>query len=241
VPDEIFANPKLAQIYDAFDGVRNDLDHYVAMVDEFAAKSVLDVGCGTGTLATILAANGVEVTGVDPAEASIAIARTKPGAERVNWIVGDVTSLPPGQVDLALMTGNVAQVFLTDDDWSANLVALRRALAPEAKLVFEVRDPSRRAWQEWNRDASYTKINVAGVGEVAGWVDLVEVSLPLVSFEHTYQFDDGTVVTSQSTLRFRERDEIEASLVKAGYGVLDIRDAPDRPGKEFVFVCGPVV
>ena len=46
---------------------------------------------------------------------------------------------------------------------------------------------------------------------------------------------DGAVVTSDSTLRFRERDEVEATLTSLGYAVAEVRDAPDRPGREFVF------
>ena len=64
------------------------------------------------------------------------------------------------------------------------------------------------------------------------------MSLPFVSFRHTYRFRaDGTVVTSDSTLRFRSRAELETSLVTQGYRVLDVREAPDRPGREFVFIA----
>jgi SAM-dependent methyltransferase len=237
VPDAIFADPRLAPLYDAFDGDRSDLDHYVAMVDEFDALSVLDVGCGTGTLACLLAAKGIKVVGVDAAEASLAVARLKPQSSGVQWILGEATSLPPLQADLATMTGNAAQVFLTDDEWYATLVSIRHALRPTGRLVFEARDPSRRAWERWNRDTSWCRRNVAGVGSVETWVQVTDVTLPLVSFTHTYVFDDGTIVTSDSTLRFRDRDELAASLHHGGYRVLDIRDAPDRPGHEFVFVA----
>ena len=44
------------------------------------------------------------------------------------------------------------------------------------------------------------------------------------------------MITSDSTLRFRDRGELEASLAAAGYRVLDVREAPDRPGREFVFI-----
>ena len=58
----------------------------------------------------------------------------------------------------------------------------------------------------------------------------------LVSFRSTTVFaSDGVVLTSESTLRFRERDEVEAALVAHGYAVDEIRDAPDRPGRELVF------
>jgi hypothetical protein len=55
---------------------------------------------------------------------------------------------------------------------------------------------------------------------------------------YTYTFlANGAVVTSDSTLRFRSRDEVEASLVARGYRVLNVREAPDRPGHEFVFIA----
>lgn len=74
------------------------------------------------------------------------------------------------------------------------------------------------------------------MGEVESWVELTDVSGPLVSFRWTWVFaSDGQVLTSDSTLRFRERDEVETVLIAHGYAVRDIRDAPDRPGREFVF------
>jgi SAM-dependent methyltransferase len=122
--DVLFAEPRLAEVYDPLDADRSDLDVYAALVDELGARSVLDVGCGTGTFACLLAERGKEVTGVDPAAASLAVARGKPGADRVRWLIGDATTLPPLQVDLVTMTGNVAQVFLTDE------AGRRRCAAP---------------------------------------------------------------------------------------------------------------
>jgi len=119
VPDAIFAERRLAELYDPLDPDRSDLDVYAAMAGEFGARSVLDIGCGTGTLACLLAGRGLEVTGIDPASASLAVARRKPGADRVRWVHTDAASLPPLQADLAVMTGNVAQVFVAGEDWAA--------------------------------------------------------------------------------------------------------------------------
>jgi hypothetical protein len=47
----------------------------------------------------------------------------------------------------------------------------------------------------------------------------------------------GEVMTSVSTLRFRHRDEVTASLRAAGYLVDEVRQAPDRPGRELVFIA----
>jgi hypothetical protein len=63
------------------------------------------------------------------------------------------------------------------------------------------------------------------------------VNLPFVSFRYTYTFlADGAAITSDSTLRFRSRRELESSLAAQGYRVLEVREAPDRPGHEFVFI-----
>ena len=83
MPDPTFAVPRLAAIYDAVDDDRTDLDAYVAIVEELAATVVLDIGCGTGTLACRLPRRGRDVIAVDPAAASLAVAEHKPGAEHV--------------------------------------------------------------------------------------------------------------------------------------------------------------
>lgn len=54
-------------------------------------------------------------------------------------------------------------------------------------------------------------------------MEFTDVSLPMVSFRHSYRFDDGDVMTSDSTLRFRERAEIAAALAASGFHTQDVR------------------
>ena len=286
VPDAIFDHPRLAKVYDAFDGPRDDLAAYLAIAGELGADRVLDVGCGTGCLAILLAAAGRTVIAADPAAASLEVARAKDGSAAVTWIQADAAGLPPGPdlagpdlagpdlagpdlagpdlagpdlagtdlagtdlagtdlagpdlagPDLAVMTGNAAQVFLADEDWAQVLQAIRAALRPGGYLVFETRRPARRAWQDWAAEPGPVTLDVPGSGPVERRLQVTAVDLPLVSFRYTYTFlADGTVITSDSTLRFRGREELEQSLAAHGYRVLDVREAPDRPGREFVFI-----
>lgn len=238
VVDALFDHPRLVTIYDAFDPDRSDLDVYANLVAELGACQVLDVGCGTGTFALLLVDRGVDVVGVDPAAGSLAVARAKPGADKVRWVHSDARALPPLQVDLAMMTGNVAQAIADPTEWDATLQGVRNALRRGGNLVLETRDPAQRGWEEWTRETSYRRRQIPGVGIVEHWVELTDVTLPLVSFRGTYVFAaDGCTLTSDSTLRFRELDEVEASLVDHGYVVTDVRDAPDRPGRELVFLA----
>jgi SAM-dependent methyltransferase len=238
VPDAIYAHPRLAAIYDASNGDRDDLAAYLAIADELGARQVLDVGCGTGSLAILLADSGRTVVGVDPAEASLEIAQSKDPTKRIRWVHGDATALPPLAADLAVMTGNVAQVFLTDDDWRQTLQGIHAALRSGGHLVFETRRPEDRAWQEWVADPPARTIDIPGIGTVESWMEVTDVRLPVVTFRSTHRFlADGVVLTSDSTLRFRSRDEVQTSLIANGYRVLDVREAPDRPGREFVFIA----
>jgi SAM-dependent methyltransferase len=238
MPDKIFADPRLVSIYDDMDGERLDLDHYLALIKELKAKTVLDVGCGTGCLAVKLAQQGFQVTGIEPASASLEFARRKPNADQVRWILGDAISLPPMTVDLAIMTGNVAQVFLTDQSWLETIQAIRRVLRPGGHLIFEVRDPEQKAWLDWTREKTKTCVAIPGIGKVEAWCEVNKVSGEFVSFTWTYVFaSDGQIIQSDSTLRFRSQGAILESLEKSGFIVNEIRDAPDRHGKEFVFIA----
>ncbi|MDY7102574.1 MAG: class I SAM-dependent methyltransferase [Actinomycetota bacterium] len=238
MPDAAFAHPRLAALYDPLDPVRGDLEVYADLLAGLGVRSVLDVGCGTGVFALVLAERGFDVVGVDPAGASLDLARAKPGADRVRWVHGDVTMLTPLAVDAATMTGNVAQLFVTDDEWATALGGVRGALRPGGWFVFETRVPARRAWEEWTREATWSRDDVAGVGVVETWLDVLSVDGPIVRFRATYRFEaTGEELTSDSTLRFRTRTEVEASLDAAGFTVREVRDAPDRPGREHVFVA----
>ncbi|SDJ08843.1 Methyltransferase domain-containing protein [Frankineae bacterium MT45] len=238
VPDAIFADPMLARVYDAFEGDRRDLSVYLDLVGEVGSRQVLDVGCGTGSLAVLLAVRGFDVTGVDPAAASLEIAGAKEGADRVAWIHGDATTLPPMCVDTAVMTGNVAQVFLDDHDWLATLRGIRTALNATGHLIFESRRPERRVWEDWARDSGPVVRDVRGIGEVEQRSEVAHIDLPYVSFRKSYRFTrTGAVISSVSTLRFRSRAEIEDSLNSTGFTILQVRNAPDRPQQENVFIA----
>jgi SAM-dependent methyltransferase len=235
-PDAVFADPRLAVLYDFFDDDRRDLDAYDAIVTELGARSVVDVGCGTGSLAVLLASRGIRVIGLDPALASLEVARSKPGAEHVQWLHGDATLLDAHRVDgeLAVMTGNVAQVFVDDDEWHPTIDAVRRALRPDGWFVFETRRPEARAWEDWDVPPTTVVLPSGERSTVARTVTSVE--MPLVTFESS-TIIEGEIVVSRSTLRFRDQDEIAADLARHGFDVQEVREAPDRPGKEMVFIA----
>ena len=237
--DAIFEHPELVAVYDAFEAPRNDLDLYVDIAAEFNASSVVDLGCGTGVLAMRLAGNGIRVVGIDPAEASLDRAKEKSEANslEIEWRQGTSARISADEVDLITMTGNVAQVFLGLNELETVFTDCARGLRPDGRLVFETRNPAAQAWQEWSQQPART-LNVEGVGDVTVSSNLGQVELPFVSFTRLYRFH-GTngSLGSRSRLRFHSHREVSLALTKAGFTVDEVRDAPDRPGREWVFIA----
>lgn len=211
---------RLAQVYETLCPWGTSDGFFLNLANETSGSRILDLGCGTGQITLALADAGHRVTGIDPAAASLAVARAKAGAKRVMWREGTSANAPEAAFDLALMTNHVAQ-FITDDGaWSALLSDLHRALVPGGRLVFDLRDPAARGWEAWNPLNSRKRVRVPGGAELTTWVEVTQVSGELVTFVHHYVFSDSEDdLLSRSTLRFRPETTLRASLKAAGFDI----------------------
>ena len=142
--DEVFEDPFFASLYDHFNAWDVCDDFYLELALQ-TAGSVLDLGCGTGLLACRMAQKGLAVTGADPADGMLQVARSRAGAERVSWIKAEGQTLRlPRRFDLIYMTGHAFQALLTDDDAIAVLRTAHDHLTEDGRFAFESRNPPGR-------------------------------------------------------------------------------------------------
>jgi SAM-dependent methyltransferase len=106
-----YNQPELADLYDDENVWDASADYYLDLARRLGAKTLLDLGCGTGTVTRgIVAAIGCSAVGLDPAAPMLAVARRKTKAEPIDWIEGDARTARLGRVfDLIIMTGHAFQ------------------------------------------------------------------------------------------------------------------------------------
>jgi SAM-dependent methyltransferase len=246
-------DPRLAAQYDGDRPWTEDFDFFLRLVSERSDARVVDLGCGTGTLTTAIARTGLAVTGVDPNPSFLAIARAKPGAELVSWIRGTASDLPSARFDTALMTSNVAQVFLSGDEWTATLAELHRALMPGGRLAFDTRDPAAKAWETWS-GGGRTELPDGSVVDNSITVTFQD---EVATADHVFAFSDGTRSTAEVLAtplpgttwaqakwgyRFRSEELIRRTLEDTGFEIDHVyggwnEEPPGEGVGEFVVIC----
>jgi ubiquinone/menaquinone biosynthesis C-methylase UbiE len=242
VTDPLYDDPELVQFYDLENGWRGDFDFCAALAGE--AKSVLDLGCGTGQLAVALA-EGRAVVGVDPAGAMLEIARRRPSGERVEWIASDARALALGRrFDLVVLTGHAFQVFLTPEDQLAALRTIARHLTPRGRFVFDSRNPTVEEWREWVPEESRHKVEHPTLGTVEAWNEAEhDAATGIVTYETHYRvMATGKHLAARSQIRFTSKAELEGLVAEAGlhatrwYG--DWQEGPWTPAAKEIIPLG---
>lgn len=100
------------------------------------ARTVLDLGCGTGRHAALLAERGYELTGVDLSEEMLKVARAT--APQLSFVQGDVRSVRLNRkFDVVASLFHVMSYQTTNADLRAALATLREHLSPGGMFVFD--------------------------------------------------------------------------------------------------------
>jgi SAM-dependent methyltransferase len=125
---------------------RQDVRFYVELAKRLGGP-VLEIGSGSGRITRALAAEGLEVTGIEPMRVMRDYARTRlPAGARVVLRAGDVRRLALAQrFALVIAPFNVLQHLYTHEDLVRGLRVCAQHLATAGRLAFDVLLPDVRA------------------------------------------------------------------------------------------------
>lgn len=109
------------------------------------ARTLLDLGCGTGVHACAFARAGYHVTGVDRSEAMLERARERASNERagegrgsVDFVLGDIREIALSRrFDVVTALFHVISYLSTNDELHAAFSKIRQHSAPDGLLIFD--------------------------------------------------------------------------------------------------------
>lgn len=153
-------------------GRSDDAALAVALTRLAADERVVDIGCGPGVAARHAATVGAIVTGVDPAEVMLAVARKDDRRSTVTWLPGTAESLP-----LPDESCDVAWSLATVHHWrdlDRGLAEVCRVLAPggrflaiERRVKAGAKGHASHGWTDQQADLFASLCRSVGFGEVA--------------------------------------------------------------------------
>ena len=214
-----------------------------------AGKKLMDVGCGTGTLAALATGRGARVTAVDPDAEMLSLARA--GAPEADLLVGAVPTLPfePGTFDAVVANFVVNHV----GDPRAAVADLMRVCAPGGVVGVTVWPSALSAinalWAEVVRSSGAVALppqhlaadldferTERGLAELLTGAGLTSVEATTLTWEFRIDADDlwagpaggvagiGKIVTSQTpatqSVMRSEYDRLVSPMIRSGQVVL---------------------
>lgn len=213
-----YSDRDTAALYDLLNPWGPSDAFYLGLVMD--ARSVLDVGCGTGALLHRARRDGHagRLCGVDPDVHALEIARCR---DDIEWHDCRAATMPwAGEFELAVMTGHAFQCLVGDDEVRASLDAIHRALVDGGCFAFETRNPATRAWKGWTPARTTVELVDPAGRTIQVWNAVEAVTGDVVTVSETIADRDGTELRKGvSDLRFLAADRLAAFLDEAGFRI----------------------
>lgn len=146
---------------DVYDDWYADYDpHMIDVLARLARNGrALELGIGTGRVALPLAAQGIEVHGLDASPAMVAKLRAKPGGEHVPVTMGDFAAVPvSGEFALVYVVFNTFFALLTQADQLRCFEQVAARLAPGGCFLLEVFVPNTSRYINGNTVSKVTRV-----------------------------------------------------------------------------------
>ena len=136
----------LAAVYEAmyktFINYDEEFDLYKQMLVKYNCRSLVEIGCGTGNLASRFNADGFNYTGLDISEDMLAIAtQNNPGCTFLQ--AGMQHFILPKEADAAIITGRTISYLLSNKEVMESMASINKNLKQGGILCFDFIDANK--------------------------------------------------------------------------------------------------
>jgi len=212
--DDIWDEATAAAYDETHGAAGGDDEDLIAMVDflsEYAnGGNAVEFAIGTGRVALPLSERGVDVHGIELSPAMVAQLESKPGAERIPVMIGDMaTTRLDGEFGLVYLVYNTITNLVTQDEQLACFRNAAAHLEPGGHFVIEVGVPPLQ-----RLPLGETLLPFARSDGHVGIADYDVVAQTLVS--HHVWMHDGEATTFASTHRYAFPAEYDLMAKVAG-------------------------
>jgi SAM-dependent methyltransferase len=213
--EEGYFGERVAAVYDEHSATMFDPAVVEPAVARLAALAdggaVLEFAIGTGRIALPLSERGVRVAGIDNSEAMLARLREKPGAARIDSMVGDMAATKvDGDFSLVYLVFNTIFNLTTQDGQVACFENAARHLQPGGRFVIEARVPEVQRLGAGNTVLPW-RADPTGLSFYV--YDIVTQRL---SGQHYYVEPDGALRPSPTEMRYAWPAELDLMARIAG-------------------------
>ncbi len=217
-------------LYDMTDLDRRPLRDFYRSLAADRTHSLLDLGCGTGSVTLDIITPlppGARVVGVDLSPKMIEIARSR--APDLEWLVGDLCAPPvTGPFDLITVCFHTLQMLLDDAQLAQAFRSAAGLLAPGGRFAFDIYQPN----LDWLARLDPTPVVVRRVRDDQGrWLEVRDggatydpVTRVLSSQWTLHDGETGQLLPlAPLPLRVRQYfpDEVAAHLAAAGLRIAE--------------------
>lgn len=229
-------------MYQTFINYDEEYAYYSGKLKKYNAESVIELGCGTGSLASRFTANGFDYTGLDLNNAMLDIAERKnPGAE---FIEADMKSFQLQRKKQAcIIAGRSISYLVTNKDVLDSFNTINKNLQPggifcfdnidAAKFIPFIKNGKRIIHKAEFEGRKFHRESYWSVNGNESWT----FNWDSVYFEEDKKGGLKKIAEDNSTVRCFTKDDLCLLLELCNFSVKEIEDRPSYAFDTFVIVA----
>jgi SAM-dependent methyltransferase len=230
------------KMYQTFINYDEEYTYYSDKLKKYNAESVVELGCGTGSLASRFIANGYDYTGIDLNKMMLDIAKSKnPGAA---FKESDMKNFQlPEKKQACIIAGRSISYLMTNKDVLDSFKTINNNLQNDGIVCFDNIDAARFIASIKNGKQIIHEAEFGGrkfkresywtINENENW----SFNWDSVYFEENKQGRLNKIAEDNSTVRCFTKDDLCLFLELCNFSVKEIEDRPSYAFDTFVIVA----